>query len=511
MADPITPDMQGAGLPGMPEPTSQGGLLDALRSRGTLPGILPPQMLAQSMQQAGPGPNVGLAMGSGALNVTGGGNPAQNPYLQQYQAQQNAKIQQALQMQRLQQIERQNFVKQNEMALNIAEQASKSDDPTARLWGWQEKSRLGGPLGIQIPKNIVQGLATGKLSTEQMAKVVGMADEKILPEDIARVVGLPPALVQQGIEIAKSDPTRRILKIPTRAEAEAGRVKDQQEALALAQKEWGLADSKDPRVPFATEYTMRQFGVSFNKATHAQQKEAVEKASAVAPAKTETTAEIKNALAESGLPTNTSDSSKIQSAIVARNARKFSNQAKLAAQSGQLSVAGALYKAETDRVIQKMTALRSVDNLADDMARYIEQGRQLGITNNLRILNALRQGFWSEVGGPDSDVAKWYRGFGTLDARFATVAQTVENVTGNRLAQQTLDRALGYHPKISDPYTVQLQVLDELRRAARNVRDDVNIRAQSAAERFSAAAGSAGVPFILRGGHGGVESVEEEK
>src|SRR6185503_21230210 len=98
MADPNTqaPDLQSAtGVPAPPAPMSQPGLIDALRSQGT-PPLLPANMLSQSMQQSGPGPSIGLAMGSGALNAGSGGNAALNPYLQQYQAQQNAQVQEAL-------------------------------------------------------------------------------------------------------------------------------------------------------------------------------------------------------------------------------------------------------------------------------------------------------------------------------------------------------------------------------------------------------------------------------
>src|SRR6185295_11556103 len=117
MADPLVPDQQAAGVAqAQGEPTSQGGLLDALRGHGMLPQMLPQQMLAQSMAQAGPGPSGGLAIGSGMLNAAGGGNPALNPYLQQYQAQQNEQVKQAMEYQKLQQSQFGLQQKQNEMS-----------------------------------------------------------------------------------------------------------------------------------------------------------------------------------------------------------------------------------------------------------------------------------------------------------------------------------------------------------------------------------------------------------
>ena len=508
MADPntVTPDMQGAGVANPPpEEMTQGGIVDALRSRGTLPGGL-----AMSMNQAGNAPSGGLAAGSGILNALSGGNAALNPYLQQWQAQQNAQVTQALQYQHLQNEQLTQRARQNELAWKMTQGMIDSGDSDAMQQAWKDRARMAGPLGVNISPNLIQGLGRGKLSPEQLARVVGMVDEGSLPEDIGRVTGLSPQLVQQGTQIAQSDATRRILKIPTRSEAEAGRAKDQMESLKLARDQWGFTDEKDPRIPFAFTYTQNTFGKPFNKATPDEQREAVEKSQAVARPITDNTATIKNALGEVGLPQTTTDPDLIKGAINQTNARRQKERLDYAAVNGQLSAAGRVYGTELGRVNQNLDRIRLIDPLVADMERLVAEGKALGITNNPSAINAIQQELAHWTGGPMSKAAQWYRAWDTLDARFATVAQGVENITGNRLAQQNAQRALGFHPKRTDPYGVQIRVIDELKKAAGNARMAADDDTSRVLRQFQGAAGAAGVPFILGGGHE-VESVTEEK
>lgn len=510
MADPNTqaPDLQSAtGVPAPPEQLSQGGLIDALRSRGTLP-----QNLAQSMQQAGPGPSMGLAMGSGVLNAGSGGNAALNPYLQQWQAQQNAQVQQAMEYERLQDQKLLRANQQNELAWKMTQGMVDSGDTEAVKAGWQNRARLAGPLGVQIPQTIIEGLSRGKLTSDQMKRVVGMVDDGQLPEDIGRVTGLSPDLVQQGMQVAQSDSTRRVLGILTKSEAEAGKAKDQQAQLELARNEYGLTDPKDPRIPFAFSYTQREFGVPFDKATREQRNEAIDKAEAIAPpAKSDNTATVKTALSEAGLPPNTTDTTKIVQAMNEFRGRAQRRAMDLAAVNGQLSAVGKQYAAELGRVNTNLDQLKTLDSLVNDMDRLVLEGRKLGLTNNPQALNYLQQALASGTGDTNSKGAQWFRAWDTLDARFATVAQAIEKITGNRLAQQNATRALGFHPRRSDPYGVQLRVIGELKQAAAASRAAADDDLSRTLRNYQSVAGAAGVPFILGGGHGEVDSVQEEK
>lgn len=511
--DPNTqaPDMQSAtGVPAPPEPMNQGGLIDALRSRGTLP-----QNLAQSMNQAGPGPSIGLAMGSGALNAGSGGNAALNPYLQQYQAQQNAQVQQAMEFEKLQDQKLLRANQQNELAWKMTQGMVDSDDAEARKQGWQNRARLAGPLGVKINSTIVEGLSRGKLNKEQMQRVVGMVDDGQLPEDIGRVTGLSPDLVQQGMQIAQSDSSRRVLGILTKSEAEAGKAKDQQAQLELARNEYGLTDPKDPRIPFAFSYTQREFGKPFDKATREERNEAIEKSQSVAPAaKNDNPATVKVALAEAGLPPSTTDVKQIEQAMNQYRGRQQRERMDLAAVNGQLTQVGKQYGAELGRVNQNLDQLKTLDSLVNDMDRLVLEGRKLGLTNNPQAVNAVQQELAHWTGGPVSKAAQWYRAWDTLDARFATVAQAIEKITGNRLAQQNAMRALGFHPKRTDPYGVQLRVIGELKQAAAASREAAHEDLSRTLRQYQGAAGALGVPFILGGAQGGgheVESVEEDK
>src|SRR6266700_5981093 len=98
---------------GTAQPQDQGGMLDALRSRGPVPQ----QALANIMQPQ-PGPNMGSAIGSGALAVLTG-NAGQNPYLaQQAQGNKDAFYQQ-ITAQRLQDQRADRQLRQQESVLKI--------------------------------------------------------------------------------------------------------------------------------------------------------------------------------------------------------------------------------------------------------------------------------------------------------------------------------------------------------------------------------------------------------
>jgi len=186
MADPNTqaPDLQSAtGVPAPPAPMSQPGLIDALRSQGT-PPLLPANMLSQSMQQSGPGPSIGLAMGSGALNAGSGGNAALNPYLQQYQAQQNAQVQEALHYQHLQQQQAAQQLHRDELSNAIykdllfgpnAVEDEKVRGPLAAQYGQGISKVTGSPLSTGLVQSMTKG-GPSMTSLKNLAILANMAD-----------------------------------------------------------------------------------------------------------------------------------------------------------------------------------------------------------------------------------------------------------------------------------------------------------------------------------------------
>lgn len=205
--DPNTqaPDMQSAtGVPAPPEGMSQGGLIDALRSRGTLPANL-----AQTMQPVGGGSNTGLAVGSGMLNALSGGNAAMNPYLQQQQEQQNKQFWQQRELARMQTQEQSRRAKQDEAAYTISKDLMRSESPDARKAGAQGVVRYLGTLGIpkeQMPTGIVEGLASRRMTDADVNSMLrdihmGMDDQALA----VKYQNASPADIQQA-RTAKDSP-----------------------------------------------------------------------------------------------------------------------------------------------------------------------------------------------------------------------------------------------------------------------------------------------------------------
>src|SRR6266702_855140 len=155
---------------GTAQPQDQGGMLDALRSRGPVPQ----QALANIMQPQ-PGPNMGSAIGSGALAGLAG-QAGQNPYLaQQAQGAKDAFYQQlnAQREQRAQKAQQdRQYERQNDMAFKVSEELARSSDPAAKAAGWQNIKRLSGPLGVKIPDDVIQSLSRGQLDAKTLEAAV---------------------------------------------------------------------------------------------------------------------------------------------------------------------------------------------------------------------------------------------------------------------------------------------------------------------------------------------------
>jgi hypothetical protein len=197
----------------------------------------------------------------------------------------------------------------------------------------------------------------------------------------------------------------------------------------------------------------------------------------------------------------------VRKAMSLKRAKIQKDMLERAGQQGQLTVIGRQYENELKRISLQQDKMRIVDGLVTKMDRLLDEGRDLGLMDNPKAMNALQNELIHWTGGPKSKGAQWLEAFNTLDAQFASVAQGIEGITGNRLAQQNVTRALAFHPKASNPLGVNRRIVQELKRAVESVRDVNSTEAAEITRKYSAAAGAAGVPFILGGG--GTGAVEE--
>ncbi len=491
---------------GTAQPQDQGGMIDALRSRGPVPQ----QALANIMQPQ-PGPNMGSAIGSGALaGLTG--NAGQNPYLaQQAQGNKDAFYQQ-ITAQRLQDQRADRQLRQQESVLKITK------DTLADL---PEGDPARGPLDKQaaaiisratgVPAGPLQAsLAQGPLSKAKQAQALDMLDANVSPEMIAQATGLNPQQIQTISGIAGSESARKALGFSTRAEQRAKLAEEQTKSLDLARRTWGLTD-KDPRTQFALKYAMDTYGKSFSELTRDEQKEAVEKSQVLAQKAPGSTARVKNAMAEFNPHGDIGNPNDVQVAMNLLRAKEQSNMFQKGVMMGQVTNVGRAYLGELNRFNQGIDRIGQLDLLISDMDRLVAEGKGLHLTDNPQGVNAIQQELTHLAGRPGSKGAEWYRAFDILNSRFGTVAQAVEQITGNRLAVSQTTRALGFHPKQSDPYTVQERMVKELRDASKKQRELLSANLSRTEKQYSDTAGGLGVPLTI-GGHGeGEWSGEEEK
>jgi hypothetical protein len=499
----VPPSLIGAGVATQPQPPQS--MIGALRSQGSMP--------AQAVQaMASPG----LAAGSGMLSALAG-QPGANPYLAQ-QAQQ-AQQQQAQQMQMMQMAQRkqamdaERAMQQNKALVTIAENLMASPDPAVSQKGAVFFGQVAKKMGVTLDPGIIQALGNKDLTGESLGKVVGLYDQGLSPEKIADVTGLPIQAITRARTVAESDVTRGMLKIPTRLEVKRQAREEKKKDLELVAEQYGLTP-KNPQTPFALQYTIDTFGVPFNEATPEQRKEAIEKSRVMAVKIGAPTQLVRNALAEFNPTGDPNDPNVVKSAVNAYRGKRQQEMLERAGQAGQLSAVGRQFSNELGRINQNRDRLRSLEILTSDMDRLIQEGRTLHLTDNPQAINAVQQELAHWTGGTLSPAAQWYRAWDTLDARFATVAQAIEQITGNRLAQTNVQRALGFHPKRTDPYGVQIRVMNELKRATDAARLAMDDDTSRVLRQYQSAAGAAGVPFILGGGHDQGEgnwSAEEEQ
>jgi hypothetical protein len=255
------PDQISAG--GAAPAPDQGGIIDALRSRGPMPQ----QALAQMAPP--PGLNAGSAFGSGVLSAIGG-QPGANPYLAQQGQQQKDTFYQALNVQREQRAQQaqkdqraDRLFSQNQASMKMMKDvledlpegpardqiakvyAQKFSDFSGDAMGGGAGSGGGPPMGQgPFPGRVKVGplaaaLATKKVTPEQIDGIINDAGDKVDPKLIALHRGVPEDKVR---EIIAMDP--KAVERAGASSAEARRTKFVEGQIKEAQ----LAEKQHPEL-----------------------------------------------------------------------------------------------------------------------------------------------------------------------------------------------------------------------------------------------------------------------
>jgi hypothetical protein len=231
------PDQVSAG--GTPQAPDQGGIIDALRSRGAAPQAALANIMQPPMQA-----NIGLAAGSGSLAaMPGGAGVGANPYLSGVNQQNKDQFYQQLNMQRLkdQQAERQ--MRLNEANLKVAEGLLESPDEDVRAAGANAKGRVMTQMGIPTTPEVLKGLAKKAVDPKQIESAARYLD--LFGGDVkksAELSGLYPAMVTELAKGKDSDAFSRIVYGKSKIER-------QREALDLKKTEMDIWAKEHPTSP----------------------------------------------------------------------------------------------------------------------------------------------------------------------------------------------------------------------------------------------------------------------
>jgi len=181
------PDLQAAGVTG-PESEPQ-SILRAL-SMGQAPNALAPQ----AMPAMGASPQQG-PMNTWANTLAGFGAGFQNkenPVIAQQMQQQDVDRRSQMAMFSVRQSLEASRQKKEELTLNLAKSFIDTDEPGARLAGWTIKADIAKRYGFNLPPEVLQSLAAGGLTKEQMSTGAFMFLGGGTDEDILRGAKLQP-------------------------------------------------------------------------------------------------------------------------------------------------------------------------------------------------------------------------------------------------------------------------------------------------------------------------------
>ena len=194
------PDQVSAGA--TPAAPDQGGIIDALRSRGPLPQAALSNIMTLPMQA-----NLGTAFGSGVLNPQG-----PNPYLASVQQGNKDQFYQQLNMQRLQDQRAERQMRMNEATVKMADELLTSPDENVRQAGAMAKGRVMQQMGLPATPAVLKGLATKAVDEKQLASAARYLD--MFKGDVnqaAQLSGVPVAVVQELVKGKDSDAYSRMV------------------------------------------------------------------------------------------------------------------------------------------------------------------------------------------------------------------------------------------------------------------------------------------------------------
>jgi hypothetical protein len=230
----------------MPQAPDQGGIIDALRSRGAAPQAALANIMQPPMQA-----NIGLAAGSGSLAaLPGGAGVGANPYLSGVVQQNKDQFYQQLNMQREQRArqaqQQAQYNRQNDLAITIAKKLTDSSDPQARMAGWQNIKQLAGPLGVKIPDDVIQSLGRGDLDPKTLQDAVLARQAGVEPDMLLKIYkGLTPQHIPFLDKLVSSPDYMRKLGIdPEEVQQRREEFQLRKRAADLAQQKADLAERR---------------------------------------------------------------------------------------------------------------------------------------------------------------------------------------------------------------------------------------------------------------------------
>lgn len=398
-------------------------------------------------------------------------------------------------------VQHQKIQEQNDrdrMIMPLAEKLAESNDPASAKIGQDYMKQVFGRQGVQIDPAAVINLKKAMTPDDRKAVITMLAAGMDDTEILGQIKTATPTVLQAFRANLENDEFRGIMGVPTRAKMQLEDMKAETESEELVTKTLGLDDAQGRQ---ARRLAVATYGKQLSRLDKTELQDVLKKSSAVVPTMT---AKQKNALAQYGpgvvssmeAPTH-ADIAKVMT-IQQQNENDIITRR--AALTGQMNIAGALYKSRSDQHTKDLEALQAVDQVADEMERLIEEGNSLKLLGNPEWVNTMVQWAKYGTGGDNSPAAEWFKSYNKLPAQVMKLARGLEQNNNPRMAASIMQMALGMHPEKAEPYSVQKRKVAEIRLTTGKMRDITIQRIAETNRQFGAAADAAGRPNIFANG-----------
>lgn len=505
-------DLQSAGVQGQEfEPENM--LRQLQQIAGQPPAQLPPASAAEA---------VGAGMTGMAAGFRGQHNPAliqRDAQLRQAQAVQQAQTHNQFQLfGAVQSVQRERRLRENDLQ-QVLTTLSQSDNDDARNAGLRGLMQIAKTRGVQVPE-LGDALLKKRMKFSDLQGIAKMVDYDATDEAIsAAFPSASPATIQEARFNRDNPNFRSAFGLQSAEDRDKDRLVNAEKSISILRTKYGL---QEPRIlDMVAQHHVRNFGTSFFEDKNEEHRRASLAVAEGATGMEKPTTAMRNAVAtyakDLGIKPDSTDPIDINRAMARARADKATQAFEIAAGKGQLTAAGAVLSQGLKNLQVKRTKMADVETLIGDMEELITEGKRLGMNTNSRIINAARQELatWTASGkqGRLSEQAEWVRKYATLDSRFATVAQAIENITGNRLAVTNVERALGFHPQIKDPEPVQRAVMGRLKKAYKDAQSKLEQETNTLLTQSSSIAEQAGAPMLIGplAPTRRIQSIEEDK